>query len=272
MPPPKNHIKVPAKLLALFVSDIHLHPSLPLTTEAFLYFLKQQAPTAEKLFLLGDLFEYWAGDDDIAAPYHQMIVHALRSVSDAGTQIFWIAGNRDFLIADRFADETGAQILADPSLITLSGIKLVVTHGDAQCTDDLSYIAFRKMVRQDEWQNTFLSRPLVERKEIIENMRKESDLGKKEKNMEIMDVNTDAIDQLFLDNQVKTIIHGHTHRPARHQHDSGVRYVLPDWDCDTRYLEPRGGWLELYDDGRILFRHLDGVISINFDSKTNTPP
>jgi UDP-2,3-diacylglucosamine hydrolase len=265
-----NHVERPAKLLALFASDVHLDPSLPLTTKAFLSFLKQQAPTAEKLYLLGDLFEYWAGDDDIAAPYHQMIVHALRAVRDAGTQILWIAGNRDFLVADRFSSETGAQILTDPSLITLSGLKLVITHGDAQCTDDSSYMAFRQMVRQDEWQKAFLSRPLIERKMIIESMRKESIAGQKEKTMAIMDVNSDAIERLFHDYQVQMIIHGHTHRPARHQHRDGLRYVLPDWDCDTNDLEPRGGWLEVYDDGQILFRHLGGMTSENFNSTNNT--
>lgn len=259
--------EVPPKLLALFASDIHLHPALPCTTTAFFDFLEQHASQAERLYLLGDLFEYWAGDDDISDPYHQQVINALRAVRDAGVRVFWIGGNRDFLIAERFAHATGVEILPDPSTIHLADQSIVIAHGDAQCTDDVSYMAFRRTVREKQWQKDFLALPLAQRKAIIEGMRKESKSGQKEKTMAIMDVNPNAISRLFLEHQARTIIHGHTHRPARHQHPEGMRYVLPDWDCDAEGQEPRGGWLMLYDNGEILFQHLDGSKSTSFVTK-----
>lgn len=260
---------MPPKLLALFASDIHLHPSLPSTTAAFFDFLKHHAPMAQQLYLLGDLFEYWAGDDDLPNLYHREVINAIRAVSDAGVQIFWIGGNRDFLIAERFAHATGVKLLPDPSKILIAGRSIVVTHGDAQCTDDVSYMAFRKMVRQSQWQKDFLALPLSQRKTIIEGMRKESKSGQKEKTMGIMDVNHDAISRLFLEHKAQVIIHGHTHRPARHLHSEGMRYVLPDWDCDTGAggQTPRGGWLAAYDNQEILFQHLDGSMSTSYVTK-----
>jgi UDP-2,3-diacylglucosamine hydrolase len=250
-----------SKLIALFVSDIHLHTSLPKTTDAFCLFLTEQARKAERLYLLGDLFEYWAGDDDITSSYHAKIVHELRALSNFGTQIFWIAGNRDFLIGEKFAIETGIHFLPDPSVIKVADQKIVITHGDEQCTDDLPYIAFRNMVRQEKWQNDFLQLPLDQRKKIIEGLRVNSQMEQKAKTSEIMDVNPTAIQKLFACNGVKIIIHGHTHRPAKHQNENGIRYVLPDWDCDLKNTKPRGGWIEIYSDGEILRRELDGSIN-----------
>jgi UDP-2,3-diacylglucosamine hydrolase len=251
-------IKAQSKLIALFASDIHLHPSLPKTTDAFFGFLNEHARKADQLYLLGDLFEYWAGDDDITTHYHSKVIQALRVLSNAGTRIFWIAGNRDFLVGERFASETGARFLPDPSIITIANHKIAIVHGDEQCTDDLPYMAFRDMVRQDKWQQSFLQLPLAQRKKIIEGLRVNSQMEQKEKTAEIMDVNPKAIQKLFTNNKVEIVIHGHTHRPAKHQHQEGVRYVLPDWDCDLENKVPRGGWLEIYADGQILFRHLDG--------------
>jgi UDP-2,3-diacylglucosamine hydrolase len=263
---PRHHSteKVQSSLIALFASDIHLHPSLPKTTDAFFHFLNEQARKADQLYLLGDLFEYWAGDDDIATTYHTKIIQALRALSDSGTQIFWIAGNRDFLIGERFANETGAQFLGDPSVIKIANHRIAIVHGDEQCTDDLPYMAFRKMVRQEKWQQDFLRLPLAERKKIIEGLRINSKMEQKEKTSEIMDVNPKVIQNLFTNNNVEIIIHGHTHRPAKHQYKEGVRYVLPDWDCDLENSKSRGGWLEIYSDGQILFRHLDGSGSNSF--------
>lgn len=251
-------VKAQSKLIALFASDIHLHPSLPKTTDAFFRFLNEHATKADQLYLLGDLFEYWAGDDDIATSYHARIIQALRALSDSGTQIFWIPGNRDFLTGEIFSSETGAHFLSDPSVILIANNRIAIAHGDEQCTDDLPYMAFRNMVRQEKWQQDFLQLPLAQRKKIIEGLRINSQMEQKEKTSEIMDVNPQAIQQLFTDNEVKIIIHGHTHRPAKHLHQEGVRYVLPDWDCDVENQEPRGGWLEIYSNGEILFRHLNG--------------
>lgn len=257
-------VKAQSKVIALFASDIHLHPSLPKTTDAFFGFLNEHARKADQLYLLGDLFEYWAGDDDITTNYHSKIIHALRALSNSGTQIFWIAGNRDFLIGERFANETGAQFLPDPSVITIADHRIAIAHGDEQCTDDLPYMAFRSMVRQEKWQKDFLLLPLIERKKIIEGLRVNSQMEQKQKTSEIMDVNPKAIQNLFTNNNVEIIIHGHTHRPAKHQHKEGIRYVLPDWDCDLKNKKSRGGWLEIYSDGEILFRHLDGGTSSSF--------
>ncbi len=257
---PHNHSKAQPTLVALFASDVHLRASLPKTSQAFFAFLKTQVPQAKQLFLLGDLFEYWAGDDDIVDDYNQKIVDALRAVNDTGTEIFWIAGNRDFLIGDLFAEATGAQLLPDPSVITLAGKQIVIAHGDAQCTDDVAYIAFRNQVRQTAWQTQFLNMPLTQRKAIIEGMRKDSKMEQKGKSLAIMDVNQAAIEKLFSESGAKIMIHGHTHRPAIHQHGQTTRYVLPDWDCDVGITElARGGWLALYDNGEFVSYQFDGT-------------
>jgi UDP-2,3-diacylglucosamine hydrolase len=240
-----------SKPVALFASDVHLQASLPQTTQAFLDFLHKRAIEAKQLYLLGDLFEYWAGDDDIASLYNRRIVTALRDASDAGVKIFWIAGNRDFLIGADFATATGATILPDPSVATIAGQRIALAHGDAQCTDDSDYMMFREKVRQQEWQRNFLAMPLAQRKAIIEGLRNDSREAQRAKSYAIMDVNERAITSLFDATATSILIHGHTHRPARHELEwrgaSRTRYVLPDWDCDAN--PPRGGWLELHEDG-----------------------
>jgi UDP-2,3-diacylglucosamine hydrolase len=240
-----------SKSIALFASDVHLQASLPQTTQAFLDFLSTRAIEAKQLYLLGDLFEYWAGDDDIGNLYNQQIATALRNTSDAGVKIFWIAGNRDFLIGADFAAATGATLLPDPSIATIAGHRIALTHGDEQCTDDSDYMAFRAKVRQQEWQRDFLAMPLAQRKAIIEGLRNGSREAQRAKSYAIMDVNEQAITSLFDASDTSVLIHGHTHRPARHElqwrDTTLVRYVLPDWDYDTS--PPRGGWLELHEDG-----------------------
>jgi UDP-2,3-diacylglucosamine hydrolase len=245
--------------VALFVSDVHLQESLPKTTAAFLDFLNTHAAKAQRLYLLGDLFEYWAGDDDIGTPYHQRIVEALRKLSDAGVQLFWLPGNRDFLVGDEFVRAIGATALQEPHIATIAGRRIVIVHGDAQCTDDADYMAFRKQVRDPAWQKQFLSMPLPQRKAIIESLREQSRNAQRGKAYEIMDVNQDAITGLFDTSGTTLMIHGHTHRPARHTypHAGGQceRHVLPDWDCDC--ASPRGGWIAVTADGSIERIYLD---------------
>lgn len=242
-----------SKAVALFVSDVHLQPALPRTTQAFIDFLRWHATGARKLYLLGDLFEYWAGDDDLDTPYLKHIVDAIREVGKAGTEIFWIAGNRDFLAGKAFANAAGVTLLPEIHVADIAGQRTVLVHGDAQCTDDLAYMAFRAQVRQPEWQDRFLAMPLAQRKAIIENMRAGSREAQRGKSYDIMDVNTEAIAALFKDTGAAFMIHGHTHRPADHEHRVGAsvckRYVLPDWDCDTD--PPRGGWLAIGEDGAV---------------------
>ncbi|WP_442783104.1 UDP-2,3-diacylglucosamine diphosphatase [Collimonas fungivorans] len=239
--------------VALFISDLHLQAAHPRTTQAFLDFLQEQAKRAQQLYLLGDLFEYWAGDDDLETPYNREIAEAIRQVSDSGVQVFWIAGNRDFLVGDGFAQAAGLTMLPDPSVITVGGQRLAIAHGDAQCTDDLAYMEFRAQVRQPQWQAQFLALPLAQRKAIIAGVRKESQEEQRHKTMEIMDVNPAAIDALFDSTATATLIHGHTHRPARHLSGAGetarIRYVLPDWEYDVK--AQRGGWIAIDADGVI---------------------
>lgn len=233
---------------------------MPRTTQAFLDFLQHHASRTRQLYLLGDLFEYWAGDDDLDTPYLRQIVEALRQLSDAGVALFWLGGNRDFLVAEGFAEAAGVTLLAEPYVTTIAGRKLTLVHGDAQCTDDVSYMAFRAQVRQPHWQQEFLRMPLAKRKAIIAGMRDQSRAAQREKSYEIMDVNAAAIDALFDATGAELLIHGHTHRPARHSYPvpggERLRYVLPDWDCDTE--APRGGWIAITADGAVRRIGLDG--------------
>jgi len=244
--------KAQPKTVALFISDLHLQAEMPATAAAFLCFLKQHAMQAERLYLLGDIFEYWAGDDDLTSPFPQQIVQALRQVSDAGVALFWIGGNRDFLVGNEFAAAIGATLLTDPHIFEHASKRYLITHGDALCTDDIAYQQFRAQVRQPAWQATFLARPLEERKAIIAAMRKQSQQHQQEQMQHsemITDVSLEAVTNLFASSQAQVIIHGHTHRPALHQHGKNVRYVLSDWDRDTKGGPLRGDWLALLGNG-----------------------
>ncbi|MGK5027576.1 UDP-2,3-diacylglucosamine diphosphatase [Janthinobacterium sp. RB2R34] len=243
---------------ALFISDLHLQSSHPRTSAAFISFLEHHAQHAHALYLLGDLFEYWAGDDDLEDPFNARMTAAIRAVSDAGVHVYWIAGNRDFLVGSGFASAAGATLLSEPHVTTISGQRIVLVHGDAECTNDVAYMEFRAMVRQPAWQQQFLSMPLVQRKAIIDGLRKNSREQNGEKSMEIMDVSPDAVARVFAEQATTIMIHGHTHRPALHQVDGTLRYVLPDWECDT---EPtRGGWIAIDEQGSITRHALDGAI------------
>ena len=234
---------VESETLALFVSDLHLSPDLPKTTEMFFGFLRDHALKTKALYLLGDVFEYWAGDDDLEDPFHRDVIHALRRVSDHGIALYWIAGNRDFLVGETFATACGLRLLSEPHIAEIAEKRVLLLHGDAQCTDDTAYMAFRSQVRDPEWQRVFLARPLAERKAIINGMREGSRQAQREKPMAIMDVNAREIERLFDAYAVTLMIHGHTHRPQVHEHDGRVRHVLPDWDCDAEVV--RGGWIAM---------------------------
>ncbi|KAF3998885.1 UDP-2,3-diacylglucosamine diphosphatase [Glaciimonas immobilis] len=242
-----------ASAVALFISDLHLQEANPRTTQAFYDFLDTHARHAAQLYLLGDLFEYWAGDDDLETPYNLQIATAIRQISDAGVSVFWIAGNRDFLVGESFAQVAGLTLLQDPFVALIGGRRVALAHGDAQCTDDLDYMAFRAQVRNPQWQQQFLALPLTQRKAIIAGARTESRKEQQHKSMEIMDVNPQAIATLFAETGTDTLIHGHTHRPALHSY-AGTdvtlsRYVLPDWEYDV--VRQRGGWISIDTEGRI---------------------
>jgi UDP-2,3-diacylglucosamine hydrolase len=236
-----------APLKALFVSDLHLDAALPATTERFLRFLQETAPQAEALYLLGDIFEAWVGDDD-NSPFNLKVAQALAALSQKNVALYWMAGNRDFLVGRDFARAAHVTLLDDPHTLTLAGQRLVLTHGDALCTDDHAYMAFRRQVRDPAWQAQFLARPLAERRKIAQDMRSQSRQSQREKAADIMDVNPQEVEKLFAASGAAIMVQGHTHRPARHEHAGGrVRHVLPDWDLD--HGQARGGWLALDADG-----------------------
>jgi len=231
----------------LFISDCHLDASRPEVTATLANFLETRAVTARYLYILGDLFEVWLGDDD-PAPEHQQVIGLLRQLGQ-NTAIFFMAGNRDFLLGKTFADATNITLLDEPHLLLLDNTRVVLVHGDILCTDDHDYQAFRSMVRVPEWQSTFLAKPLAERQQIAAQMRSYSVDAMAQKSMQIMDVNSAAVQKCFRDNEASTIIHGHTHRPAVHNYDSNLsRIVLGDWDQEPSYLswKPEQGF-ELHD-------------------------
>jgi UDP-2,3-diacylglucosamine hydrolase len=204
-------------------------------------FLAQQAREAQALYILGDLFEYWAGDDDIDDAHHRPVIDAMRALAESGCKLCFMHGNRDFLIGTRFANASGAELLPDPLAIALYGRPVLLTHGDMLCTDDVDYQAFRVQVRDPQWQQDFLARPLAERKAQIEKLRNRSEQAKSYKDEAIMDVNAGAVAELLRQHDYPPLlIHGHTHRPARHrvELDGRVceRIVLADWGDRGSYL------------------------------------
>jgi UDP-2,3-diacylglucosamine hydrolase len=247
---------MPAAPLALFISDLHLQESHPRTAEAFFRFLAERAAHARQLYLLGDIFEYWAGDDDLDMPFNRRVADALRALGEAGVEVFWIAGNRDFLVGAGFAQAAGLTLLAEPHVATIGGQRIVLVHGDAECTNDLKYMQFRAQVREKAWQQQFLAMPLAQRKAIIAGLREGSREAHTTKSYEMMDVAPEAVDALFAATGVDVIIHGHTHRPALHEQGGKRRYVLPDWELDTEHQ--RGGWIAVDQSGHITRHDLDG--------------
>lgn len=225
---------------SLFISDLHLSHDHPRSTELFLRFAAEVAPKAEALFILGDLFEYWAGDDDLEDPFHLQITNTLRELNAHGTRIFIMHGNRDFLMDEELGSACNATLLDDPTMICLYGKPTLLTHGDTLCTDDIEYQRFRVQVRDNAWQTQFLSQPLMQRKAIIEQLRIQSESQKRSKEMALMDVNLDAVHELLRQNDYPRLIHGHTHRLAKHLHHvdghTCQRWVLGDWDSKANAL------------------------------------
>jgi len=248
-------MSTPARTLALFISDLHLQESHPRTLDAFFRFLEEHGRHTRQLYLLGDIFEYWAGDDDLDTPFNARIIGALRSLADSGIELFWMAGNRDFLVGQGFADAAGLTLLQEPHVAEIGGQRIALVHGDAECTLDTKYMAFRAMVRQPAWQAQFLAMPLAQRKAIIAGMREGSREAHTMKSYEIMDVTPEAVEAVFDATGAGVLIHGHTHRPALHRHGERLRYVLPDWELDAE--PPRGGWIAVDDAGKIVRVGLD---------------
>jgi UDP-2,3-diacylglucosamine hydrolase len=224
-----------------FISDLHLAPQTPGVSRIFLDFVGGRARAAEHIYILGDLFEAWPGDDCIDDPddgFNRTIVDALRALRDSGVGLSVMHGNRDFLLGEEFAARSGARLLADPHVLSRPGGRFVLSHGDLLCTDDQDYQAFRAEVRRPAWRQVFLDKALAERKAIAAAMRARSEQAKREKlaRPELMDLNAGAIDDFLRTHGYATFIHGHTHRPATHDHlVDGIhveRWVLSDWHED----------------------------------------
>lgn len=224
---------------SFFVADLHLTDERPLATGRFFRFLHEDVAGAEALYILGDLFEAWVGDD------HEERVAAdaareLKALADAGTRVYFMHGNRDFMLARRYAARAGMQLLADPARIDLHGAATLLMHGDTLCTDDQAYQAFRRRVRRP-WLLALLARlPLGWRRRLARQARAGSESAKAGKPAAIMDVNPDEVVRVMRQAQARRLIHGHTHRPAQHRHAAdGVefeRWVLPDWYARWGYV------------------------------------
>jgi UDP-2,3-diacylglucosamine hydrolase len=219
-------------MATLFISDLHLEPARPDITTQALEFLGHEARDAEALYILGDLFEAWVGDDD-PEPEKRRVVAALRQLSDAGLPLYFMHGNRDFLVGERFAAESGCALLPDPTIVEFYGTPVILMHGDTLCTDDLDYQIFRRMVRGEEWQLHFLGKPVHHRLAMAQQARDASMKATGSKPAEIMDVSQETVEAVMRKHGIYTMVHGHTHRPAVHRFQvdghPATRIVLGDW-------------------------------------------
>jgi UDP-2,3-diacylglucosamine hydrolase len=217
----------------LFISDLHLCGARPAITGLFLDFLRRRARSADALYILGDLFEYWIGDEAVEQEEFRAIVRGLRELTAGGTPVFVMHGNRDFLMADGFEAATGCRLLADPVRVDLHGKPTLLMHGDSLCIDDVEYMAFRAQVRNAAWQREFLAKPVAERDRIVRDFREISKNSTASKKPEIMDVNQRAVEAIMREHGVQRLIHGHTHRPKEHVFTldgrPARRMVLGDW-------------------------------------------
>lgn len=235
-------------MTTLFISDLHLDASRPGITELFLKFLQGEASKAEALYILGDFFEAWVGDDD-DDPHHARIIDGLAALSRAGVPVRLMHGNRDFLIGRSFLDRTGATLLAEPTVLDLYGTPTLLLHGDTLCTDDQEYQMVRRMLRDPAWQKDYLAKPLSERRAIAAHAREQSKKHTAAKAEYIMDVNQQAVETAMRQHGVSRMIHGHTHRPAVHRFKADgrdmERVVLGDWYEQSSQLswDKSGGML-----------------------------
>lgn len=230
----------------LFISDLHLEPNRPDITDRFFQFLQQKAPQADALYILGDFFEVWIGDDE-KSPWQQTIITALKQLTDTGFPIYMMRGNRDFLIGSAFTRATGCHFLPDPSVIELYGKKILLTHGDSLCISDRKHQNFRKYAQNPKYNRFFTCLPLFVRRFIARRIRNASKKHTAGTTLSVMDVTQAAVEQQMREHAVTQLIHGHTHRPAIHTFTLDEvlvqRIVLNDWDT-------QGGALVYAEDGK----------------------
>lgn len=231
-------------MTTLFISDLHLEESRPDITAAFVRFVDRRAAHAESLYILGDFFEAWIGDDE-RTPLQEQVATALKSLSDSGTRVFLMHGNRDFLIGEDFCNRAGATLLDDPVVVDLYGTPTLLMHGDSLCTADVEYQKFRASMRNVQWQKTFLARPLADRQLVARQLRDISMARNKGKEEFIMDVTPKEVVNVMESQGVQRLIHGHTHRPAEHELEANSlparRIVLGDWAENAWWLEVDNG-------------------------------
>lgn len=234
----------------LFISDLHLDAVRPHITRLFLKFLKHEARHADALYILGDFFEAWIGDDD-PDPHHAEAMAGVRALTDSGVPVYFMHGNRDFLIGPGFAHQTGCSLLEDPTRLILHGTPTLLMHGDTLCTDDLEYQKFRRRVHDPAWQSAFLAKPLAARRQFAQQARAESQTRNASKPDYLMDVNPLEVEQVMQKHDVVRLIHGHTHRPAVHRFTAGgrdlTRIVLGDWYHQSSVLSVSGDGFGLRD-------------------------
>jgi UDP-2,3-diacylglucosamine hydrolase len=225
---------------SLFISDLHLAPERPEVLMQFFSFLEGPAREAERLYVLGDLFEYWAGDDELEDPLNARVAEGFRALVKAGTAVYFLHGNRDLLVGGGFAQASGAQLIADPTRVDLYGTPTLLMHGDTLCTDDVEYQRFRAYAHDPLTQSLFLAQPLAARRAQLKGLREKSDTAKQAKAAAIMDVNAAAVEDALRAAGYPRLIHGHTHRPARHVHvvdgHACERWVLANWHESAGYL------------------------------------
>ncbi|MBS9402479.1 UDP-2,3-diacylglucosamine diphosphatase [Halomonas sp. TRM85114] len=243
-------------MTTLLISDLHLHPGAPEVTEGFMRWLERRASDADSLYILGDFFDAWIGDDLLdltdsdptgSAALAARVASALHRLAAQGTEIFIMHGNRDFLLGERFADAAGARLLDDPSVVVLGGSQVLLMHGDSLCTRDTAYMAFRRQARDPVWQRQILAMPITERIALARQLREQSGEANSNKAEDIMDVTPDEVIHIMRGYGVTTLIHGHTHRPAVHElevdGEPAKRFVLGDWHPDK-------GWEILVEAGQ----------------------
>ncbi len=225
-----------------FISDLHLTPERPKTIQAFAQFMQTQAMGAERLYILGDLFEYWIGDDAASMLGAEPALEIMKQVSQS-VECYFIAGNRDFLVRDGFSQKSGFTVLPDETVIDLYGTPTLILHGDSLCTDDTKHQEFRaSMMTNTTFCDEFLSQPIPARIELAKQARMQSGEHKQMTAHRIMDVTPSAVLDAFAKNGVSQMIHGHTHRQNTHKHSAGTRYVLGDWDQTSSVMtaDPSG--------------------------------
>lgn len=227
----------------LFISDLHLDAARPELTAALASFLAENRD-CEALYVLGDLFEAWVGDDD-DSPLAAEVQLQFREFSRAGPTLYFMRGNRDFLLGESFCAGAGGVLLPDPTVVALHGRRTLLLHGDSLCTADQEYQRFRAMAQDPAWQTELLNHSLADRRRLARELRQMSREATSNKAEDIMDVTASEVTRVMQHHGVDCLIHGHTHRPARHHTPCGERWVLGDWGCSGWYLEAKDSHIKL---------------------------